>query len=60
MKKSNNYGRKIIKKVHSTYQKKTRKHLNMDSLIKFMKKDFQKILDHRAGNSKISLADNLM
>jgi hypothetical protein len=37
-----------------------RKHLNADALLKAVKKDFRKIPDHRAGNSKISLDDALM
>jgi len=37
-----------------------RKHLNADALFGDVKKDFQKIPDHRADNAKISLDDALM
>ena len=37
-----------------------RKHLNADTLLSLVRKDFQKIPDHRADNSKISLDDALM
>jgi len=37
-----------------------RKHLNADSLLASMKKDFQKIPDKRRANSKIALDDALM
>jgi len=41
-------------------KRNVRKHLNADALIKLMREDFQKIPDHRAGNSSISLDDALM
>lgn len=41
-------------------KRKVRKHLNADALIDLMRKDFQQISDHRAGNSKIPLDDALM
>jgi hypothetical protein len=37
-----------------------RKHLNADNLLSLVRKDFQKIQDHRAENAKISLDDALM
>jgi len=37
-----------------------RKHLNADALLGAVKKDFQKVPDHRADNTKISLDDALM
>jgi len=37
----------------------TRKHLNADALIKLMRKDFQRIPDHRAGNATVTLDDAL-
>jgi hypothetical protein len=41
-------------------KRQARKHLNADALIKLMRRDFQKIPDHRAGNSSIPLDDALM
>ena len=41
-------------------QRTVRKHLNADALLEAVKKDFQKIPDHRADNTKISLDDALM
>lgn len=41
-------------------QRTVRKHLNADALLAAVKKDFQKIPDHRADNTKISLDDTLM
>lgn len=41
-------------------QRAVRKHLNADALFWAVKKDFQKIPDHRADNAKISLDDALM
>ncbi len=57
------------RKINSVYAVKTpattsrrtlRKHLNADTLLSLVRKDFQKIPDHRAKNSKISLDDALM
>jgi hypothetical protein len=45
----------------ATISKRTvRKHLNADKLLSLVRKDFQKIPDRRADNSKISLEDALM
>jgi hypothetical protein len=40
--------------------KKVRKHLNADSMFARIREDFERILDNRGANSKISLADALM
>lgn len=46
---------------HQTLRKlKMRCHLNADALFAIIRKDFAKVPDHRAGNSKIPLADALM
>ena len=44
----------------TTSRRTVRKHLNADSLLSIVRKDFQKIPDHRADNTKISLDDALM
>lgn len=44
----------------TTSRRTVRKHLNADSLLSFVRKDFQKIPDRRADNTKISLDDALM
>lgn len=41
-------------------KRKVRKHLNGDTLLKIVKKDFQEISDKRYSNSKINLDDALM
>ncbi len=38
----------------------TKKHLNADALINLMRKDFQRIPDHRADNATVTLDDALM
>ena len=38
-------------------KRNVRKHLNATHLIKLIRKDFQQVLDHRAGNSSIFLDD---
>ena len=43
-----------------TPKRKVRKHLNADTLLALVRKDFQKIPDSRADNAKISLDDALM
>lgn len=57
------YKRKFVKNAKSRTlnpTRKVRKHLNADALITLVRKDFQKIPDHRAPNAKISLDDTLM
>lgn len=54
------YSIEATRQLAAKPKKTVRKHLNADSLIDLMRKDFQKIPDHRAGNSKISLDDALM
>jgi hypothetical protein len=57
------YKRKFVKNAKSRTlnpTRKVRKHLNADALIALVRKDFQKIPDHRAPNAKISLDDTLM
>lgn len=44
----------------TTSRRTVRKHLNADTLLSHVRKDFQKIPDRRADNSKISLDDALM
>ena len=44
----------------TTSRRTVRKHLNADTLLSLVRKDFQKIPDRRADNSKISLDDALM
>ena len=44
----------------NTLRRAVRKHLNADSLFSIVRKDFQKIPDRRADNTKISLDDALM
>jgi hypothetical protein len=44
----------------NTSRRNVRKHLNADSLFSIVRKDFQKIPDRRADNTKISLDDALM
>ena len=39
---------------------KMRVHLNADAMFAAIRKDFALVPDHRAGNSKIPLADALM
>ncbi len=43
-----------------TSRRTVRKHLNADTFLSLVRKDFQKILDRRADNTKISLDDALM
>ena len=49
-----------VRQLADQPKRTVRKHLNADALIELMRKDFQKIPDHRAGNSTISLDDALM
>lgn len=50
-----------FKRQPQTGPKKTvRKHLNADALLQLIREDFRKVVDHRAGNLKISLDDALM
>ncbi|OQX10982.1 MAG: hypothetical protein BWK76_19830 [Desulfobulbaceae bacterium A2] len=51
-----------VKSIRLDAQSKrtTRKHLNIDAMIKLLRKDFRRIPDHRADNSTISLDDALM
>ena len=44
----------------STTKRAVRKHLNVDTLLAFVRNNFQKVTDNRAGNSKISIDDALM
>lgn len=44
----------------TTTKRAVRKHLNADTLIALLRKDFQKIPDSRAGNATISIDDALM
>ena len=59
-------GSRKIYSVHAvptpanTLRRAVRKHLNADSLFSIVRKDFQKIPDRRADNTKISLDDALM
>jgi hypothetical protein len=43
-----------------TTKKAVRKHLNADTLLALVRKDFQKVPDTRAGNTTISIDDALM
>ncbi|MCL7487596.1 MAG: hypothetical protein M8357_05420, partial [Desulfobulbaceae bacterium] len=46
---------------NKTFRKlKMRSHLNADAMFAIIRKDFNGVPDHRAGNSKIPLADALM
>jgi hypothetical protein len=54
------YSIEAIRQLAVKPKRTVRKHLNADTLLKQMKKDFQKIPDHRADNSKIPLNDALM
>jgi len=54
------YRIETLRQLAAKPKRTVRKHLNADSLIELMRKDFQKIPDHRAGNSKISLDDALV
>jgi hypothetical protein len=47
-------------KTGNHFKKNMRKHLNADNFFSLVLKDFQKIPDHRADNSKISFDDALM
>ncbi len=51
---------KDVRQPATQSKRQIRKHLNADALIKLMRRDFQKIPDHRAGNLSISLDDVLM
>jgi len=52
--------RQIIRLANAKSKRTVRKHLNADNLLKVVRKDFAKVTDPRAGNSKISLEDALM
>jgi len=54
------YGVKVIRQLATQPKRNVRKHLNVDTLIKLMREDFQQIPDHRADNATISLDDALM
>ena len=54
------YSIEATRQLAAKPKRTVRKNLNADTLIELMRKDFQKIPDHRAGNSKISLDDALM
>lgn len=60
MKHTKIYKLEAILQLAAQPKRVVRKHLNADALIKLMRQDFQKIPDHRAGNSSISLDDALM
>ncbi|MCK5099464.1 MAG: transposase, partial [Desulfobacteraceae bacterium] len=60
MKSRKVYRIEAVRQLAAKPKRIVRKHLNADTLIELMRKDFQKIPDHRAGNSKISLDDALM
>lgn len=47
-------------KLAQTLKRKVRKHLNADSLLAEIRRDFQQIADSRSSNSSISLDDALM
>lgn len=53
---SHTFKRQILAKSKRT----VRKHLNADSLLQLIREDFEKVSDHRADNTKISLDDALM
>ena len=46
--------------IQGRNQMKTRKRLSASGLIQTMRSGFEKITDHRADNTKISLSDALM
>ena len=54
------YSAHAITTPATTLRRTVRKHLNSDTLFSIVRKDFQKIPDLRADNSKISLDDALM
>jgi hypothetical protein len=54
------YSVEAIRQLAANPKRTVRKHLNADTLIELMRKNFQKIPDHRAGNSTIPLDDTLM
>jgi hypothetical protein len=60
MKTKKVYRIEAVRQLADQHKRTVRKHLNADALIELMRKDFQKIPDHRAGNSTISLDDALM
>ena len=60
MKSQKSHRRKSKRQTTAKSQRTVRKHLNVDAMFEIIRKDFQKIPDHRAGNSKISLDDTLM
>ena len=60
MKSRKIYRIEAVRQLAAKPKRTVRKHLNADALIQLMRKDFQKIPDHRAGNAKISLDDALM
>ena len=53
------YHAEVVRKL-ARPQRTVRKYLNADALFGAVKKDFQKVPDHRADNTKISLDDALM
>ncbi len=54
------YSIRAVKPQSTVSRRNVRKHLNADTLLALVRKDFQKIPDRRADNAKISLDDALM
>lgn len=52
--------RTFVRQPQAASKRTVRKHLNVDALLQLIRKDFEKVDDHRAGNSKISMDDALM
>ena len=52
--------RNFVRQPQAASKRTVRKHLNVDALLQLIRKDFEKVADHRAGNSKISIDDALM
>jgi len=59
MKSRNIYRIEAARQFAAKPKRTVRKYLNADTLIELMRKNFQKIPDHRAGNSNISIDDTL-
>ncbi len=54
------YSTHAVKKSATKSRRAVRKHLNIDTLLELVRKEFQMIPDSRADNAQISLDDALM
>lgn len=54
------YSTHAVKKSATKSRRAVRKHLNIDTLLALVRKEFQMIPDSRADNAQISLDDALM